>query len=500
MSVLYNVLSSCLLLPLLPRLLLQEAVEQQHDLRPMHLAVLAWASARLQWTPPPQLLAAINAQARRQLVHFNAGSLALLLQGMRQLGALDKELLAEVAAGIAGEQEVALNAKDAACILAAFVAEPTAGQLRDVEGMADRIGAAIKQRTDKAAPPVVTDLLVCYSKLPYHHAVLLSLLWSATDRGEAFTLRQWVKLLQSASRLGYNKVAADAAVEAQLVPFYKAADQQLRRHLEGAALPAAAAAAAPVPGAAADASIGSVSAPGTAASAPAAVPALSPRARLPHDDGAGWWQKLGRLGRRRGKAGREQQQEASPAEEQQQRQQQEQRSLHPLQFDAAVDIGVSLAERSLLSDKAAGYLAEVGLKLLPQLKPRRLWLLLNVLTSREQLLQNEDVRALLVAAVGYLQDRDLPGTSPSLTVLVGITKPLARAVSLHVAQDSGEALLKSLYEEVMPVLEDCSYQQLMLLWDSARLSGVASGEFRDRVHAVAGQRGWLLSASGLSMG
>jgi hypothetical protein len=220
---------------------LQEAVAQIKDFRPPQLAVLTWAFGRLDFNPGDETLAALSAAALRHLEGFDAQHLGMLLKGLTLLqgSAMDKQLLSSVAAGIAKEEAVALNARDAVRILAAFVAAPDAGHVRDVRGMAERIGDALKARISSIQPPAAANLMVCYSKLPVQHELLLRLADSAAQQTGDYSMAQWVKLLQSCKRLGYSQLR-----DARLVKCYTAADSRLQQHLLGAVvlLPAAAAA------------------------------------------------------------------------------------------------------------------------------------------------------------------------------------------------------------------------------------------------------------------
>jgi hypothetical protein len=455
---------------------LQEAVHQQRDLSPAHLAALAHACARLRWRPPPELLAALNSQARRTLEQFNAVSLGLLLQGMRQLGALDSALLSDVAAGIAGEQQVALSPRDGARILAAFVAQPSAGQLQDVEGMAERIGTALHRSAERAPPCVLTDLVVCYSKLPYEHPVLLRLLDAASARPHELTMEQWVKLLQAVGRLPLSTRPGSPEERARLAALYEAAEQRLQDHLQGAALPAAP-----------DAVVQEAGPSMPAVSKPPGSAAASQQ-----EDGLGamLWGKL-----RRGRSSK-----AAAAEAAEQRAGSE-GPLHRLQFDAAVDVAVQLAARGNLGEASAGILAEVGRKLLPQLKLRRLWLLLTATTSRDRMLADESVRQLLVAAVEHLQEQDLTAATTSPTVLVGMVPPIARAMSRNLVLARGQELLNCLYGELSPALDEVTREQLMALWTAMHQAGVVDERLKAQAKALAAQRGWQLpSTLGLLQG
>jgi hypothetical protein len=217
---------------------LQEAVAQIKDFRPPQLAVLAWAFGRLRYNPSEETLAALSAAAVRQLESFDAQQLGMLLKGLTLLqgSALDKQLLSDVAAGIAKEQAVALNSRDAVRILAAFVAAPDAGHVRDVTGMAERIGDALKSRISSISPAAATNLLVCYSKLPVQHELLLRLAHAAAEQASDFSMSKWVRMLQSCKRLGYSRLQ-----DARLVAFHAAADARLQQHLVGALVPANAA-------------------------------------------------------------------------------------------------------------------------------------------------------------------------------------------------------------------------------------------------------------------
>jgi len=438
----------------------QEAVHQLRDLRPAHLAAFAWAFSSLQYSPPPELTAGIVSESRRQLQHFTASSLGLLLQGLQQAGALDKQLLADIAAGIAAESQVSLAPRDAVRILAAFVAVPDAGSVRDVEAMAQLIAAAVRRQARNAAPAVITDLLVCYSKLPYHHPMLLALLDEARQRDESFSLKNWVKLLQAAARLGYARVMADPAVETTLVGFYRAADARLQRHLRQTVLPAVGAA-------------GAVEAQAGAAG----------------QQQEGLWSKLTGKG--------SQQQEVQ--QEGQQQQQQQAAKQRPLEVSAAVELAALLAQRNMLGEDTAELLARAGVQLLPELKLRQLMKLLTAVTSRDAMLGMDDIRQFIIKAAEHIGAQDLGNTpTATTTVLVGLLQPLSKAVSRNLALKAGEPVVLAIYQELLPVLEECSEQQLVGVWQAIRRSGLTDEALVARAKEIAQRNGWKLPSDSLT--
>lgn len=438
---------------------LQEAYEQMKDFRPPQLAVLAWALGRLQYNPQPQLAAAVNSASRAQLEHFGSTELGLLLKGLRQLNGLDQQLLADVAAGICREQKVALTPRDAARILAAFIAVPDAGTRKDVDGMAVRIAETVGSKLVAAKPHVVTDLLVCYSKLSCQDPLVYSLLQQAVDAPGSFSLANWVRLLQSCKRLG---LGAAAVTDAEVVDFYRAADQRLQQHLHGAAAPA------------------------TVAAVEAAAGAAAGQEVQQHNEGRpGIWQRLTGQGK--------QQKQQQPPNEQQQQQQQP----HSLQFGPALEMASLLSERGLLgprrpalSEMSVIYLADVGAKVLPQLSMRQLTQLLTAVLSADQNAALDDVRNLLVASGNKLQETDF--SQVPWPLLVGLTKPLGRAVSKNMLVKQGEQLLQDISEQLMDDVDQCAEQQLIALCDSMFRSGVVHQGLLARAEAIAQERGWKL--------
>lgn len=440
-------------------LCLQEAIHQIRDLRPYHLSAFVCAFSSLGHTPPPELLSGIVLESRRQLQQFDAQSLGLLLQGLQQLGALDKQLLAGIAAGIAAESEVRLNPKDAVRILAAFVAVPDAGTVKDVEGMAQLIASAIRGRARSADAGVVANLVVCYSKLPYHHPMVPQLLESACENRDSYTLGQWVKLLQSAGRLGFGRVVADPQLEGGLSRFYRGADRRLQQHLQHKVLHR--------PG-------------GTAVSEQ-------------RDDGEekglpGMWQKV--VGKARSNT-------QSQPEQQQEQQEQPSRSN---EYGAIAELSFLLSQRHSLADDTVTDLADAGVLMLPALKLRQLSRLLAAVTSRDNMLANESVRQLVSKAAERIKGLDLGSTpTATTTVLVSLLQPLSKAVSRGLAVASGEQVIKAVYAELLPVLEECDQQQLQRLWHAMRLSGVDDVALSTRVKEVAQRNGWQLQSGSLTV-
>jgi hypothetical protein len=411
--------------------LLQEAVAQIKDFRPPQLAVLTWAFGRLRYNPGQETLAALSASAVRQLEHFDALHLGLLLRGLTRLqgSELDKQLLADVAAGIAKEQAVALNARDAGRILAAFVAAPDAGHVRDVNGMAERIGDALKLRINSISPAAAANLLVCYSKLPAQHELLLRLVDSAAGGGSKFSMRHWVRMLQACERLGYSQ----GLQEPRLIKFYAAANERLQQHLVGAVVMVA-------PAAAADSST------------------------------------------------------LQQQQQQQQDEQAEQEGKHALQFPAAVDLGELLGRRGSLTEQSAAQLADAGAKLVDSMNLRRLAQLLSAVMSGDRMAAIGEVRTLLVAAGQRLQGEDLVTGGHSVSVLVGLGWPLGRAVSRNMLIGQGEALMRGVYAGLLPQLEQCSEQQLVAVVECMQRSGVSDDALLAAAEQLAAQRGWRLPA------
>ncbi|WIA08968.1 hypothetical protein OEZ85_008383 [Tetradesmus obliquus] len=413
--------------------LAEEAVAQIKAFQPQQLAVLAWAFGRLSYNPGEEALAALSAAALRHLEGFDAQHLGMLLRGLTLLqgSSMDTQLLSAVAAGIAKEEAVALNARDAVRILAAFVAAPEAGHARDVSRMAERIGDALQGRVGSIQPAEATNMLVCYSKLPAQHELLLRLARSAAARASDFSMGKWVRLLQSCKRLGYSRLQ-----DARLVDFYAAADTRLQQHLLGAVVPAAAAAAA---------AAGSSS------------------------------------------AAQQQQGEQQDAAQQP--------AKHALQFTPALDIAELLGQRGSLSEQSAMYLADAGAKLVTSMSLRRLAQLLTaVMLSGDRMAAIEEVRQLLVVAAQRLQGENLASGGQPLGVLVGLAWPLGRAVSRNMLLGQGEALLRGVYAGVLPQLAQCDEQQLVALVECMQRSGVSDDALQAAAEDMAGQRGWRLPA------
>lgn len=353
---------------------------------------------------------------------------------------------------------MSLAPRDAVRVLAAFVAVPDAGSVRDVEAMAQLIAAAVRRQARNAAPAVITDLLVCYSKLPYHHPMLLALLDEARQRDGSFTLNNWVKLLQAAARLGYARVMADPAVETTLVGFYRAADARLQRHLRQTVLPAVGAA-------------GAVEAQAGAAG----------------QQQEGLWSKL---------TGKGSQQEVQQDDQQQQQQAAKQR---PLEVSAAVEVAALLAQRNMLGEDTAEQLARAGVQLLPELKLRQLMKLLTAVTSRDAMLGMDDIRQFIIKAAEHIGAQNLGNTpTATTTVLVGLLQPLSKAVSRNLALKSGEPVVLAIYQELLPVLEECSEQQLVGVWQAIRRSGLTDEALVARAKEIAQRNGWKLPSDSLT--
>jgi hypothetical protein len=359
--------------------------------------------------------------------------------------------------------------------------------------MAARIASALRRSVDAAPPGVLTDLLVCYSKLPHRHPVLLRALEVVRERAGEFSMPEWAKLLPAVGRLYGDSPRTDPAMHALLEAFYDAADARLQQHLRGAALPVAAGA---------DAAAGDGGGARPAVARPFGTYGVMQQLQQ-HDGGEekgplAFLRRL-RRGRQPGSS------TAAPAAADDAAAQDggagDGRQLHALQFSAAVDVGWQLGARGQLSDASAAMLADVGCKLLPQLKVRRLWLLLTAVTSRDKMLAVEDVRALVVAAVQHLQQqqpsagagRDAAAAErpPSATVLFGLMQPLTRALSRNLVLGSGEELMQGLYRDVAPLLEGASQEQVLLLWGA--LQHVPDGGLRERAQVLARKHGWQLS-------
>jgi hypothetical protein len=465
----------------------QEATHQLRDLQPDHLAAFAWALGSLDYTPPAELLSGIVAESRRKLQGFTASSLGLLLlglRGLRGLRALDKQLLAEVAAGIAAEPEVALAPRDAARILSAFVAVPDAGTVRDVEGMAQRIASAIRRDARRARPRLLTELVMCYSRLPHHHPMLPELLDEAGTRGSSFTLRQWASLLQSAQQLGYGQVLADPQLEATLWAFYKAGDVRLRQHVREMF------------------GSGKDSKDSKDSSTPVAEQQASTVGQAEGDGaqqaGSGEEPDEEGLG---GKASKlwKAMQRVKPKVSARLRQVQGQELSHK---EAAVVTQMAdlLGQRGSLSDATAADLADAGMVLLPVLKLRSIMQLLSGLTSKDPFLANEGVRTFVVMVCEHIKGLDLSSTpSATMTVLAGLLPPLSKALSRNLAMATGEDVMRAIYAELLPVLPECSQAQLQGVWQAMRRSGVEDEGLAARVKEVAQRNGWKLQSGTLTV-
>lgn len=437
----------------------QEAVHQLHDLRPFHLAAVAWSCSTLNYTPPQELLTGLVTQSRRQLQAFNASSLGLLLHGLQGLGSLDKQLLSDIAAGIAAEDEVSLTPRDAVRIVRAFVAVPDAGKADDVAGMAARIASAVRREARNAGSGLITDLVLCYSKLPHYHAMVVSLLGEAVARPQDFTLAQWVKLLQGAARLGLDRVLGDQALEQELCRFYRAADAHLQQYVRQAVL---------------------------GRRGPAGW--VGQGGEGEEEEEQGLLGKLG-LGRKSAAAAAEGQGEAEL----------EQRQQAGRQVQAVVQLAALLGQQqhsnSPLSEATASELADAGIALLPGLKLRQLTLLLNAVTSREPLLGSARVQALLVKACEHLQRVNLASTPTATTaVLVELLQPLSKAVNRSLAPVSGEAALQGIFKQLLPQLEGCSQGQLQGVWEAFKRSGLVADDLAGRAQEVAASKGWQLQS------
>jgi hypothetical protein len=442
-----------------------------------------WALSSLDYTPPAELLSGIVTEARRKLQGFPASSLGLLLLGLRELRALDKPLLAEVAAGIAAEPEVSLAPRDAARILAAFVATPDAGTVRDVEGMAQRIASTIRRDARRARPRLLTELVMCYGRLPYHHPMLPDLLGEAGSRGSSFSLRQWGSLLQSAQQLGYARVMADPQLEATLWSFYKAGDVRLRQHVRQAILGRDQDSSSPAEVQQQAGSAGQAAGEGAQQAGSGEEPdeeGLRGRASKWYSN---TMQRVGRHSTAR---------EAKPAAQRQGGGEQSHKEAA-----LVAQMAEMLGQRGSLSDGSATDLADAGKVLLPVLKLRSIVQLLSGLTSKEHFLANESVRAFVLQACQHIKGLDL-GSTPT-GVLVGLLQPLSRALSRHLVVAKGEELVRAIYAELLPVLEQCSQAQLQSLWQSMRRADVADEGLAARVKEVAGRNGWKLQSGALTV-
>lgn len=445
----------------------QESLAQIKDFRPQHLAVLCWAFGRLDYNPGPQLLAAIAAGSSAQLERFDAQHLGLLLQGLRQLQGLDQQLLADIASGIRKEEAVALSPRDAVRILAAFVAAPHAGAASAVDGMAARIGDAVQRRAASAPLHTITNLLVCYSKLPAQHPVLLRLLEEAAEREQQFSMDQWVRMLQACQRLGFS---SPGYRDARVNVFYKAAEKHLQRHLAYASLPRA---------------------DGQAGDSSAALQRSPKQQQEQPRKRRGWlqrgWQKL---------MGGEEQQRSSEQDQGSEQLLEQPAGPHTLQWNAAVDLAKLLGERGQLPEATAAYLAHVGLRLLPGMSTRRVMLLMTAVTSGENMATNEVVRQLLAASAEHLVQTEL--SQQSLTVLAGFARPLGRALVRNMMVSKGEQLVRSWYAALLPRVKQCDQAQLLALVECMHAlepSGMGDAALQAAAEDLAAQQGWALPVS-----
>eukprot|EP00878_Enallax_costatus_P016162 GHUV01016952.1.p1 GENE.GHUV01016952.1~~GHUV01016952.1.p1 ORF type:complete len:762 (+),score=276.11 GHUV01016952.1:6674-8959(+) len=451
----------------------EEAQEQLDSFKPGQLAVLVWALGRLQCTPKAELLAAVNSRSKARLEQFSSKELGMLLKGLSQLNSLDKQLLADIAAGLSKEEAVALSCRDAARILAAYVKVPDAGTVRDVDGMARRIGAAIHRKTHSVKPYIIANLLLCYSKLGCHAPVVFGLLMAATEDTANLTISHWLSLLQSCKRLGF----ADAAVsDSAVVDFYQAADKALQQHLLGAAAPATVAAVQ-----AADVA----PAQSLSDAEKGATGQQQPRKSSGRD---GLWQRLtGSL--------QQQKPQDQAAEEPRQPKQ------HTLHFGPAVEVALLLNERAALgpgrpalSQNSVVYLADVGAKTMPDMTLRQIMMLLTAVLSADRYATLEEVRQLLVAAGKKLQ-AELQGQEESQVpwpVLVALTRPLSRAISKGMLAKQGVHLMQTVYEQMMDHVDQCTEKQLQALCDSMGIADVYHDALLARAEAIASERGFRL--------
>lgn len=420
--------------------LTEEAYEQIKDFKASQLAILVWALGRLEYTPQPELVAAINSKCREKLEHFGSQELGLLLKGLRQLNGLDKQLLAEVAASISKEQRVATTPRDAARILAAFVAVPDAGSVKHVDGMAALMGEAITRKLCLVPAHVVTNLLVCYSKLPCHDPVVYVMLQEATNDTEGFfNLSNWASMMKSCKRLGLGTTAVTDQV---VLDFYQAADNVLRKHLAPAATQQADT--------------------GEAATKP-------PTKRS-------FWRRV-------------------KVEQHHLEQQPAVKEIANSQFTHAVDIAELLGERGALahnrpalSETTAVHLAEISAKKLPQMSLRQLIKVLAALLSTDKHATIQEVRQLVAASASRLQEPDY--AQLPLQQLVQLTRIVNKAVSRNML--TGEQLLQRLYGQLMDSVDLLSEEQLVTVCDAMLRSENVHEDLLKRAEAIAQERGWKL--------
>jgi hypothetical protein len=85
----------------------QVALDQMSSFTPALLGSFTrYLALSFKYTPPPELLVAINSQALQQLEQYKGLELGLLLQGLAEMKGLGGELAEAVAAGIAAEEKV----------------------------------------------------------------------------------------------------------------------------------------------------------------------------------------------------------------------------------------------------------------------------------------------------------------------------------------------------------------------------------------------------------
>ena len=199
----------------------------------------------------------------------------------------------------------------------------------------------------------------------------------------------------------------------------------------------------------------------------------------------------------------QQQQEGQDVRKQQQGQQQEkqhvkeQRQLqhqHKLQ-DTMIDAAQELAAARRLRPEVAGALAAALVDQLESLKPRKLTMLLQALSSKGDVLWHSDVREFFQKVPGLLQQvLDGQGRQElGQMSLAGLPVAVAAAVDQGVIAGAGPQLVVQLLERVEPVVGSLSKEQVLGLMKACRTVGGEQGEqMQQQLKEVAGQRRWVV--------
>jgi hypothetical protein len=372
----------------------QVALQQVKSFKPLELGSVAWALAAQPLAPEAaeKLRAAFGAAALVRLEAFGPVELGLLLEGLDGLGGVAPELLQAAAAGIGKEVEVVAGPADAGRILGAFVSARARGDSSSSSGgssgpsdaavaaMVDRLAAAAGRSVAAFTPPQVEAAAICFSRLPGGNmrrgAAAGSSSGSSSSSldapqptrdssssgGSAVEAAAGERVQQLFRRLGHHAAARPELYGprrlAQLIGCFAAADVVHDRLTDAAGERLVAECAA-----VAAATAGGGSEPqGSSSSANGGrrAPPTSPPQHVPNPG----------------------------------------RDLEPL-----VDLAAQLAAVKRLRAPPAAALAAAAAPRLPDLKARKLPVLLAALAGRGELLADEAVRAALLAAADDVERR-----------------------------------------------------------------------------------------------